>query len=59
MLLVLVGIMVSQLMLLLVGDVADAGERLAESNLLEHFQSDVASWRDDMDELLLECICVD
>ena len=59
MLMVLVGIMVGQPMLLLVGGVAGASERLVESKLLERLGSDVASWRDGGDELLLECICVD
>ena len=53
--LVLVGIMVSQAMLLLVGGVAGTGERLVESKLLEQFQSDVASWRGGGDGLFLEC----
>jgi hypothetical protein len=44
MLMVLLGIMVSQLMLL-VGGVADAGKRLVESKLLEWFRSNAASWR--------------
>ena len=52
---VFVGIMVSQSMLLLVEGVANSGERLVESKLLERFGSDVASWRGNGEELLLEC----
>jgi hypothetical protein len=55
MLIVLLGIMVSQSMSLLVGGVANAGERLVESKLLEWLQSDAVSWHADRDELLLEC----
>jgi hypothetical protein len=54
MLMVLLGIMVSQSMPLLVRGVADAGERLVKSKLLEWLQSGVASWRGDWDGLLLE-----
>jgi hypothetical protein len=55
MLMVLLGIMVSQSMSLLVGGVADAGERLVESKLLEWFQSGVVPWCSDRDRLLLVC----
>jgi hypothetical protein len=55
MLLVFLGIMVSQSMSLLVGGVADASERLVESKLLEWLQSGVVSWRGGRDGLLLEC----
>jgi hypothetical protein len=44
MLMVLLGIMVSQSMSLLIGDVADADERLVESKLLEWLRSGAASW---------------
>jgi hypothetical protein len=47
--------MVSQSMPLLVGGVADAGERLVESKLLEWLQSGTTPWHGDMDELFLEC----
>jgi hypothetical protein len=52
---VLLEIMVFQSMPLLVGGVADAGERLVESKLLEWLRSSVASWCGDRDGLLLEC----
>jgi hypothetical protein len=55
MLMVLLGIMVSQSMPLLVGGVADVGERLVESKVLECPQSGAASWRGNRDGLLLEC----
>jgi hypothetical protein len=55
MLMVLVGIMVSQPMLLFVGGDAGAGERFVEPKLLEWFRSGIASWRADSDVLLLEC----
>jgi hypothetical protein len=54
MLMVLLGIMVSQSMLLLVGGVADVGERLVESKKLEWLRSGAASWRGARDGLLLE-----
>ena len=57
--LVLVRIMVSQPMLLLVGGVADADERLVESKQLEQFRSGAASWRGGGNWLLLECSGVD
>jgi hypothetical protein len=49
MLMVLLGIMVSP------GGVADAGERLVESNLLEWFRSGVVPWCSDKDRLLFVC----
>jgi hypothetical protein len=52
MLMVLLGIMVSQSMALLVGSVADSGERLVESKLLEWLQPGAASRRGDRDGLL-------
>jgi hypothetical protein len=55
MLMVLVGIMVSQPMLLLVGGDAGARERFVELKLLEWFQYGSASWRGGRDGLLLEC----
>jgi hypothetical protein len=55
MLMVLFGIMVSQPMLLLVGDDAGAGERFVEPKLLEWLRSDAASWRGGKDMLFLEC----
>jgi hypothetical protein len=55
MLMVLVGIMVSQPMLLFVGGDAGAGERFVEPKLLEWLRSGVAPWRDSGDRLLLEC----
>jgi hypothetical protein len=42
-------------MFLLVGGVADAGERLVESKLLEWFRSGVVPWCSDRDWLLLVC----
>jgi hypothetical protein len=54
-LMVLLGIMVSQSMSLLAGGVADAGERLVESKLLEWFRSGVVPWCSDKDRLLLVC----
>jgi hypothetical protein len=55
MLMVLLGIMVSQSMPLLAGGVADAGERLVESKVLKWLWSGAASWRGGGDGLLLEC----
>jgi hypothetical protein len=55
MLIVLVGIMVSQPMLLLVGGDAGADERFLDPKLLKWLLSGVASWRDDNDVFLLEC----
>jgi hypothetical protein len=55
MLMVFLGIMVSQSMPLLVGGVANANERLVESKLLEWLQSSVVSWHGGRDGLLLEC----
>jgi hypothetical protein len=55
MLMVLLGIMVSQSMSLLVGGVADADERLVESKLLEWFRSGAVPWCSDRDRLLLVC----
>jgi hypothetical protein len=55
MLMVLLGIMVSQSMFLLVGGVADVDERLMESKLLEWFRSGNMSWCSDRDRLLLVC----
>jgi hypothetical protein len=59
MLMVLLGIMVSQSMSLLIGGVADADERLVESKLLEWLQSGAASWCDSRGGLLLECGDID
>jgi hypothetical protein len=56
---VLVGIMVSQPMLLLIGDDAGVGERFVEPKLLEWFRSGVVSWHGGRDMLLLECCWVD
>jgi hypothetical protein len=56
---VLLGIMVSQSMPLLVGSVADSGERLVESKLLEWLQPGIASRRGDRDGLLLKCGSLD
>jgi hypothetical protein len=55
MLRVLVGIMVSQTMLLFVGGDASAGERFVEPKLLEWLPSGVAPWPDNGDRLFLEC----
>jgi hypothetical protein len=55
MLMVLVGIMVSQPMLLFVGGDAGAGERFVEPKLLEWLRSGVAPWRGGGDRLLWEC----
>ena len=52
---VLLGIMVFQPMLLLVGGVAGPGERLVDSKLLEQFQSDIACWRGGGDGMFLKC----
>jgi hypothetical protein len=54
MLMVLLELMVSQSMPLLLKGVADASERLVESKM-EWLQSGAASWRVDIDVLLLEC----
>jgi hypothetical protein len=54
-LMVLLGIMVSQSMPLLAEGVADADERLIESKLLEWLQSTAVSQRGDKGRLLLEC----
>jgi hypothetical protein len=51
--------MVSQSMPLLVGGVADAGETLVESKLLEWRRSSAASWHGDRDRLLFECSGLD
>jgi hypothetical protein len=64
MLIVLLGIMVSQSMTLLAGGVADAGKRVVESKLLEWFQFGAAAWRGgrigcSRIGLLLECGCLD
>jgi hypothetical protein len=53
-LMVLLGITVSQSMPLLVRGVADTNERLMESKLLEWLESGVALWRGNRDGLLLE-----
>jgi hypothetical protein len=55
MLMVFLGIMVSQSMPLLVGGVADASEGLVEFKLLEWLRSDVMPWHGGKDGLLLEC----
>jgi hypothetical protein len=55
MLMVLLGIMVSQSISLLAGCVADAGERLVESKLSVGLRFGAASWRGGKDGLLLEC----
>jgi hypothetical protein len=55
MLMVLVGIMVSQPMLLFVGGDAGAGERFVEPKLLEWLRTGIAPWRGGRDRLLLEC----
>jgi hypothetical protein len=59
MLMVLVGIMVSQPMLLFVGGDAGAGERFVEPKLLEWLRSGVAPWRGGGDRLLVECSGLD
>jgi hypothetical protein len=59
MLMVFLGIMVSQSMPLLAGGVADTGERLVESKLLEWLRSGAASWCGGRDGLLLECSVLD
>jgi hypothetical protein len=56
---VLVGIMVSQSMLLFVGGDAGVGERFVEPKLLEWLRSGVAPWRGGGDRLLLECSGLD
>jgi hypothetical protein len=55
MLMVFLGIMVSQFMPLLVGGVADTSERLVESKMLEWLRSNVVSCRGGKDGLLLVC----
>jgi hypothetical protein len=55
MLMALVGIMVSQPMLMFVGGDAGAGERFVEPKLLEWLRSGIAPWRGGRDRLLLEC----
>jgi hypothetical protein len=55
MLIVLVGIMVSQPMLLFVGGDTDASERFVEPKLLQWLRSDVAPSRGGGDRLLLKC----
>jgi hypothetical protein len=55
MLMMLVGIMVSQPMLLFVGGDAGTGERFVEPKLLEWLRSGVALWCGGGDRLLLEC----
>jgi hypothetical protein len=55
MLMVLIGIMVSQPVLLFVGGDAGTGERFVEPKLLEWLRSGVAPWRDNGDRLFLEC----
>lgn len=55
MLMMFLGIMVSQSMPLLAGGVAGAHERLVESKLLEWLRSDAASWHGGWHGLLLEC----
>jgi hypothetical protein len=55
MLMVLVGIIVSQPMLLFVGGDTGADERFVEPKLLEWLRSGVALWRGGGDRLLLEC----
>jgi hypothetical protein len=52
MLIVLLGIMVSQSMTLLAGGVADAGKRVVESKLLEWLQFGAPAWRGGRDWLL-------
>jgi hypothetical protein len=54
MLMVLLGIMVSQFMSLLDGGVVDVGERLVESKQLQWFRSGAPSWRGGRDGLILE-----
>jgi hypothetical protein len=55
MLMVLVGIIVSQPMLLLVGGDAGAGESFVETKVLGWLRSGVALWCGGRDRLLLEC----
>jgi hypothetical protein len=55
MLMVLLGIMVSQSMSLLAGGVADANERLVKSKLLESFRSGIVPWCSGRYRLLLVC----
>jgi hypothetical protein len=59
MLMMFLGIMVSQSMPLLVGGVVNAEKTLVESKLLEWLQSGAASRRGNMDRLLLECSGLD
>jgi hypothetical protein len=54
MLMVFLRIMVSQSIPLLVGGVADTGERLVESKLLEWLRFDAVSWHGDIYEFFLE-----
>jgi hypothetical protein len=49
------GIMVSRSLLLLIGGVTGADERLVESKLLEWLRSGTMSWCGGRDGLLLEC----
>jgi hypothetical protein len=49
------GIMVSRSLLLLVGGVAGANERLGVSKQLERLRSSATSWRGGEDGLLVEC----
>jgi hypothetical protein len=55
MLMVFLGIIISQSIPLLVGGVAGANERLVESKLFEWLQSGAMSWHGGRDGLLLEC----
>jgi hypothetical protein len=55
MLMVLVGIMVSQPILLFVGGDAGAGERFVEPKLLEWLRSGVAPWRGGRNKLFFGC----
>jgi hypothetical protein len=55
MLMVLIGIMVSQLMLLLVGGDAGIDERFVEPTLLEWLRFGAALWRGGREGKLLEC----
>jgi hypothetical protein len=52
---VLIGIMVSQPMLLLVGGDAGIDKRFVEPTLLEWLRSDAASWRSGREGEILEC----
>jgi hypothetical protein len=55
MLMVLVGIMVSQPMLLFIGGDAGAGERFVEPKLLQLLRFGIAPWHGGRDRMLLEC----